>query len=391
MATVNLIQSLSPGFKLGSSVRGRLDEGKQAALGAQQREILGGLRRRSLGLGGATSGQQQEARLELLSADPVAAGKFFDSFSKLPTPEQDRIKVQMGRMATAADNIVGLPDEQLGMGLAQTRQAFINSGDQQAAQRVDALIKENLEPQQLRLRLSAISAQTRDQEKVIASREKAALNQAKQSQTDLNDKLKKDKTAFDQTTTLRKDVTAISKEFVKVRDARNRLEAVFDTNKIAKVAADFARAAKNNPKAEQIAQSTEAFGDMALIFNFMKMLDPGSTVREGEFASAQNTGGVDDKIINLYNQAIKGTRLNDSQRSGLRAQATGLFKIANEQHKKDLLRFRKSAKAFGLDEAQIFDVEEVAETPSALAPVQQLEGFGDLSPEDQAELKRLGG
>ena len=123
----------------------------------------------------------------------------------------------------------------------------------------------------------------------------------------------------------------------------------------------------------------------------MKMLDPGSTVREGEFASAQNTGGVDDKIINLYNQAIKGTRLNDSQRSGLRAQATGLFKIANEQHKKDLLRFRKSAKAFGLDEAQIFDVEEVAETPSALAPVQQLEGFGDLSPEDQAELKRLGG
>lgn len=373
MATVNLIQSLSPGIRLGSDVRRGFDQRKQQALGAQQREVLGGLRRRSLGLGGATPEQSQEARLELLSADPVKAGQFFASFSKLPTPEQDKIKEQMLRTSTAADNVLNLPDEQLNMGLLQTAQAFQNSGDTQSAQRVFSLAQEKLEPEQLRARLTAISAQSRDQEKVIASREKAELTKAKGTQKELDNDLKASKDEFEMIDKLRTRVDATSKEFVKVRDARNRLEAVFDTNKQAKIVADFALAAKNNPNAEQIAQSTEAFGDMALIFNFMKMLDPGSTVREGEFASAQNTGGVDDKIINLYNQALKGTRLNDSQRAGLRAQAEGLFAKAKTQNDKDLSKFRKTAKEFKLDESQIFDIKEGGLSAEELAELEALE------------------
>ena len=35
-----------------------------------------------------------------------------------------------------------------------------------------------------------------------------------------------------------------------------------------------------------------AVGDLSLIFGYMKMLDPGSVVREGEFATAQNAAGV---------------------------------------------------------------------------------------------------
>lgn len=55
-------------------------------------------------------------------------------------------------------------------------------------------------------------------------------------------------------------------------------------------------------------------GDLSLIFNYMKMLDPGSTVREGEFANAQNAGGVDDAVVNIYNRIREGTRLNEEQR-----------------------------------------------------------------------------
>jgi hypothetical protein len=40
------------------------------------------------------------------------------------------------------------------------------------------------------------------------------------------------------------------------------------------------------------ASDPSAAGDLALIFNYMKMLDPGSTVREGEFATAQDSAGV---------------------------------------------------------------------------------------------------
>jgi hypothetical protein len=37
---------------------------------------------------------------------------------------------------------------------------------------------------------------------------------------------------------------------------------------------------------------------VATVFAFMKALDPGSTVREGEQASAQNSGGVPTAIVN---------------------------------------------------------------------------------------------
>jgi hypothetical protein len=54
--------------------------------------------------------------------------------------------------------------------------------------------------------------------------------------------------------------------------------------------------------------------DMSLIFGYMKMLDPGSSVREGEYANASNTTGVSGQVLNMYNKAIDGKLLNDTQR-----------------------------------------------------------------------------
>ncbi len=68
-----------------------------------------------------------------------------------------------------------------------------------------------------------------------------------------------------------------------------------------------------------------AAGDMALIFNYMKMLDPGSTVREGEFANAQNAGGVDDKIVSMYNNIINGQRLTETQRADFKETSKAAF------------------------------------------------------------------
>lgn len=51
--------------------------------------------------------------------------------------------------------------------------------------------------------------------------------------------------------------------------------------------------------------------DLATIFAFMKMLDPTSVVREGEFANAQNSGSAEQKLWNNYNQLLQGYRLGD--------------------------------------------------------------------------------
>lgn len=78
-------------------------------------------------------------------------------------------------------------------------------------------------------------------------------------------------------------------------------------------------------KIKQAAKNPSAAGDLSLIFSYMKMLDPGSTVREGEFANAQNAAGVPDQIVNLYNRAKSGERLNPNQRLDFQSQAERLY------------------------------------------------------------------
>lgn len=72
------------------------------------------------------------------------------------------------------------------------------------------------------------------------------------------------------------------------------------------------------------AEDTPA-GDMSMIFGYMKMLDPGSTVREGEYATAQQTTGIPGQIVNAYNRAYSGERLNTTQREEFLSQGKGLY------------------------------------------------------------------
>jgi hypothetical protein len=68
-------------------------------------------------------------------------------------------------------------------------------------------------------------------------------------------------------------------------------------------------------------------GDMSLIFGYMKLLDPGSTVREGEYATAANAGSVPERVLGMYNKAINGERLADTVRSDFVEQARGVFGV----------------------------------------------------------------
>lgn len=72
-----------------------------------------------------------------------------------------------------------------------------------------------------------------------------------------------------------------------------------------------------SPFFETIRGATEtptAAGDLGLIFAYMKMLDPGSVVREGEFAVAANSGGIPDRIRAQLQAVQSGQRLSPSMR-----------------------------------------------------------------------------
>lgn len=88
-------------------------------------------------------------------------------------------------------------------------------------------------------------------------------------------------------------------------------------------------------------------GDIALIFGYMKMLDPNSVVREGEFATAQNAGGIDEKIRNAYNKAKNGTRLQDSQRRDFVKNAEALYNSYAKQYNTRLEEYKSYSIEWG--------------------------------------------
>ena len=94
-------------------------------------------------------------------------------------------------------------------------------------------------------------------------------------------------------------------------------------------------------------------GDLALIFNFMKILDPGSTVREGEFATAAQAGKVDDRVRNLYNRVTMGEKLTKAQRDDFAGRATNLYSGAEEQYKYQSNQYAGFAEAAGLPVDQV--------------------------------------
>lgn len=100
-------------------------------------------------------------------------------------------------------------------------------------------------------------------------------------------------------------------------------------------------------------QDPSPAGDLALIFNYMKVLDPGSVVREGEFATAQNAGSVDDRTRGLYNRIMSGERLSEAQRADFADRATRLYSGAEQQYQDISEQYGTFARSAGLPPEQV--------------------------------------
>ena len=98
----------------------------------------------------------------------------------------------------------------------------------------------------------------------------------------------------------------------------NDLSGNFDKNRQVQ---DYKNVVISYNTISSAAENPSAAGDLSLIFQYMKVLDPGSTVREGEFANAQNAAGVPDRIRNMFNNWSKGQRLDENQRQDFIKQA----------------------------------------------------------------------
>tara|TARA_B110000211_G_C14002659_1_gene519253 strand:+ start:139 stop:1317 length:1179 start_codon:yes stop_codon:yes gene_type:complete len=95
--------------------------------------------------------------------------------------------------------------------------------------------------------------------------------------------------------------------------------------------------------------------DVSMVFNYMKMLDPGSTVREGEYATAKNTTGIAGSIMNSYNKAVGGGFLSDAQRRDFRQMAWKLFQEESSNVQELNERYKSQGEAFNVDVGTILE------------------------------------
>lgn len=153
--------------------------------------------------------------------------------------------------------------------------------------------------------------------------------------------------AFNQAAELRKEFQSQSKNYQQVRDSYNRIQTS--------------------------AQSPTPAGDLSMLYNYMKMLDPGSVVRESEFRSAatakpmlERLGLSWDAIGSVWN----GNKMTPGMRQDFLNRASQLYNTENQQHSQRVNEYKRVATGFGVNPNMVITDMEATGAPPPTAPTQ---------------------
>jgi hypothetical protein len=107
-------------------------------------------------------------------------------------------------------------------------------------------------------------------------------------------------------------------------------------------------------------------GDIALITGFMKMLDPGSVVRETEFATARDTAGLYTRLENSLQKVNNGEFLKPAQRDEFVKLANEYYKAAQNKADEDKRALGVVVKNYKLNPENVFGAEAASAAPGSL-------------------------
>jgi hypothetical protein len=122
--------------------------------------------------------------------------------------------------------------------------------------------------------------------------------------------------------------------------------------------------------------------DIALIFKYMKTLDPNSVVRETEFQTVGNAGGLPTQIQNIYNSYTTGNKLTPEIRRDIKKSADSVVRGSLKSVESTISDFVNQAKYRGVPEKLILPETSLKawRSLSAQSTAESLQRF--QSPED---------
>lgn len=366
----SLTGELGAGLRLGQGLGQMASQRQQQRLGAQQQELLGGLRRQGLGLG---AGQRTDVRRQAAELGTDALRQLDESFAQFDAPQLARIKQDNDRLSNASDNALQFSNEELPQGLNSTANAFFRLGgasnENAARQALELAEKAKTDPNGVRAQLTALRNSSLKVGNAISNREE---------KIDIEIRKEERQQAKSTVNRLSKRATEVNSSFDKVMTLLDQKSRSAN----ASVLQLIARLASPGIVTEQEAANLA-----------------GGATPLATLATAFQDGGDEDTAA-LIRRSIDPNNPQNFDTEGLRALAKGLtaseapFLLEElEVAKSRAIVTGLSDKAFkanfgntkGIDALSRFVTSDIDETDGGAA--ESLEGFGDLSPEDQAELR----
>lgn len=127
------------------------------------------------------------------------------------------------------------------------------------------------------------------------------------------------------------------------------------------VVREWQQARTSTMQLQRLGETGRPADDVAIIFQFMKALDPTSAVRENEVALAQQTS-LPDRIRNYYNEAVRGNLLGPQQRRDLIATAGRLYTERSRNYNEHVRSYQQQLQSMGVEDPADF-------VPIAMAPI----------------------
>lgn len=139
--------------------------------------------------------------------------------------------------------------------------------------------------------------------------------------------------------------TGLRREFANLRKEFNSLDEV----------KNFKDVSASYRQVSSLAQKPGATSadDTALTFSFMKMLDPGSVVREGEFALVGKSAGLPDQIVMALQRVDEGKALTPTIRAKLRETAATIMLQRRAAYDAQARNYRAIATDMGANPDQL--------------------------------------
>jgi len=318
--TPDVIGSLGRGMSMGRQLAGR-----------ENQRLLGGLKRKMLGLDTNDKEEQERAALEYLAIDEEGAKKIWETYEKMDPPAQRKERALNESIAKTGAYLLGLDDQLLADGINASAQDAIRNGNMELAQGLMQLYRVALtDPEFAKMQIEARVSQAREVEDIYD-------NMMEQNRWLAESEISNKDKLYEKIDKLRARVTTASTGFNERRDSLNGLRSSYDLAK----------------KTQTYEQNNAS--QIAMVFQFMKILDPRSVVREGEFQTVQKTDSIPNYVWLMWEKAESGTLLSDDQMDNMMQEAEAAFTKHKVQHERKLEKYKKTAEKFDLPWDQIAD------------------------------------